>query len=59
MTKVTNLGASLGATNKMNMMTASGAMTLTSTGLKTKDKKTVTDKTRMERERRRRKMIVD
>ena len=34
-------------------------MTLSSTGLKTKDKKTVTDKTRKERERRRRKMIVD
>ena len=59
MTKVSNLGASLGGTNKLNMMTASGAMTLTSTGLKTKDKKTVNDKTRMERERRRRKMIVD
>ena len=34
-------------------------MTLTSTGLKTKDKKGVTEKTRKERERRRRKMIVD
>ena len=41
------------------MLTAQGAMTLSSTGLKTKDKKTVTEKTRKERERRRRKMIVD
>lgn len=40
-------------------MTLGGGMTLSSTGLKTKDKKTVTDKTRKERERRRRKMIVD
>ncbi len=35
------------------------AITLSSTGLRTKDKKGVTEKTRMERERRRRKMIVD
>ena len=41
------------------MLTQTGGMTLTSTGLKTKDKKTVTDKTRKGRERRRRKMIVD
>jgi len=34
-------------------------MTLTSMGLKSKDKKTITEKTRKERERRRRKMIVD
>lgn len=41
------------------MTTKMGGMTLTSTGLKAKDKKTITDKTRKERERRRRKMIVD
>ena len=41
------------------MLTVTGGMTLTSTGLKTRDKKTVTEKTRKERERRRRKMIVD
>lgn len=40
-------------------MTKMGGMTLTSTGLKAKDKKTITEKTRKERERRRRKMIVD
>lgn len=35
---------SLGGTNtKMNLMTATGGITLTSTGLKTKDKKTVTE----------------
>ncbi len=44
---------------KGNIMTATGGITLTSTGLKAKDKKTVTDQTRKERERRRRKMIVD
>jgi hypothetical protein len=43
----------------MGMTTKMGGMTLTSTGLKAKDKKTITDKTRKERERRRRKMIVD
>lgn len=43
----------MGGTTKL------GGMTLTSTGLKTKDKKTVTEQTRKERERRRRKMIVD
>ena len=42
-----------------NKQLASGAFTLSNTGLKTKDKKTVTEKTRKERERRRRKMIVD
>lgn len=52
---------SIGSTQRLGigMTTQSGALTLTSTGLKTKDKKTVTDKVRMERERRRRKMIVD
>ena len=45
--------------SKAGLTTLNGGMTLTSTGLKTKDKKTVTDKTRKERERRRRKMIVD
>ena len=43
----------------MGMTTKFGGMTLTSTGLKGKDKKTITEKTRKERERRRRKMIVD
>jgi hypothetical protein len=42
-----------------SMTTINGGITLTSTGLKTKDKKTVTEKSRKERERRRRKMIVD
>jgi len=42
-----------------NTFGVGGGMTLSSTGLKTKDKKTVTEKTRKERERRRRKMIVD
>jgi len=41
------------------MTTQFGGMTLTTMGLKGKDKKTITDKTRKERERRRRKMIVD
>ena len=41
------------------MATKTGGITLTSTGLKTKDKKTITEQTRKERERRRRKMIVD
>lgn len=36
-----------------------GPMTLASTGLKTKDKKTITETDRKDRERRRRKMIVD
>ena len=35
------------------------AMTLTSTGLRSKDKKVISDRQRKERERRRRKMIVD
>jgi hypothetical protein len=50
------LGNSL---SRPNIMTATGGITLTSTGLKTKDKKTVTEQIRKERERRRRKMIVD
>jgi hypothetical protein len=41
------------------MMTATGGITLASTGLRGKDKKGVSDVTRRERERRRRKMIVD
>ena len=41
------------------MTTVTGGITLTSTGLRTKDKKTVNDKVRKERERRRRKLIVD
>jgi len=45
--------------SKTNVMTMGGGMTLSSTGLKTKDKKTVTEKNRKDRERRRRKMIVD
>lgn len=49
------LGASL---SRANFTTVNGGITLTSTGLKTKDKKTVTEQTRKERERRR-KMIVD
>jgi len=53
------MGTKLGNGSKINLMTQAGGMTLTSTGLKTKDKKTVTEKTRKERERRRRKMIVD
>jgi len=52
----TGLGGTL---SRPNIMTATGGITLTSTGLKTKDKKTVTEQTRKERERRRRKMIVD
>ena len=48
-----------GTMSASNKQLATGAFTLTSTGLKTKDKKTVTEKTRKERERRRRKMIVD
>lgn len=55
----TSLGATGNTTRLGGMMTLGGGMTLSSTGLKTKDKKTVTDKTRKERERRRRKMIVD
>ena len=49
----------MGGTGGLGMTTKMGGMTLTSTGLKTKDKKTVTESTRKERERRRRKMIVD
>jgi hypothetical protein len=41
------------------MPTKTGGMTLASTGLKSKDKKTVDEKIRKDRERRRRKMIVD
>lgn len=41
------------------MMTATGGITLTSTGLRTKDRKTVNEKTKKERERRRRKLIVE
>jgi len=41
------------------MQTKMGGMTLASTGLKSKDKKTVDEKTRKDREKRRRKMIVD
>ena len=43
----------------MGTMTKTGGMTLTSTGLKTKDKKGITEGVRKDRERRRRKMIVD
>ena len=35
------------------------AMTLTTTGLRSKDKKVISEKQRKDRERRRRKMIVD
>jgi hypothetical protein len=35
------------------------AMTLTSTGLRSKDKKVISERQRKDRERRRRKMIVD
>ena len=41
------------------MLTVTGGITLASTGLRGKDKKGVSDVTRRERERRRRKMIVD
>jgi hypothetical protein len=53
------LGNTIGGATKTNIMTLGGGMTLSSTGLKTKDKKTVTEKNRKDRERRRRKMIVD
>jgi len=39
--------------------TATGPMTLTTTGLRSKDKKVISDANRKERERRRRKLIVD
>ena len=49
----------MGSVARLNATTATGGVTLTSAGLKAKDKKTVTEQTRRERERRRRKMIVD
>jgi len=48
----------LAASMKASIVT-NGAMTLTSTGLRSKDKKIVSDAHRKERERRRRKLIVD
>ncbi|CDW76374.1 sperm flagellar protein 2 [Stylonychia lemnae] len=58
-TQLPPLNNTIGGASKTNLMTLGGGMTLSSTGLKTKDKKTVTEKNRKDRERRRRKMIVD
>jgi hypothetical protein len=49
----------MASTIKLQATINPGAMTLTSTGLRSKDKKVVGDAQRKERERRRRKMIVD
>jgi hypothetical protein len=51
--------ASIKAAQTMNTNFNGPAMTLTTTGLRSKDKKVISEKQRQDRERRRRKMIVD
>jgi hypothetical protein len=57
MSKATTLRSVTSKVGTMSMTTKKGAFTLESTGLKHKTKKTLTDKTRKQREKRRRRLI--
>lgn len=57
MSKGTTLRSVTSKPGTMSMTTKKGAFTLESTGLKHKTKKTLTDKTRKQREKRRRRLI--